>query len=136
MLTAQLVHTNGLSCAAPASSTAGFYAVLLQVSPICVTGSRVEVHGAVAVVLGPLVLVHDAHANWSTESDTKLCTRLDLDSVLFISGGGDGALSWSSPRHLGLNIRLFEFETWRASIYDTADTAAMRLAVAVVIVSN
>jgi hypothetical protein len=64
-------HTNSLASTASATSTAGLDAVLLQVGPIGVTGAGVQVHGAVAVVLGPLVLVHDAHANGRAQGDSK-----------------------------------------------------------------
>jgi hypothetical protein len=63
--------TNSLASTASATSTAGLDAVLLQVGPIGVTGAGVQVHGAVAVVLGPLVLVHDAHANGRAQGDSK-----------------------------------------------------------------
>jgi hypothetical protein len=46
-------QTNSLASTASATSTAGLDAVLFQVGPVGVTGAGVQVHGAVAVVLGP-----------------------------------------------------------------------------------
>ena len=95
------------------------------------TGTRVQVHGAVAVVLGSLVLVHDAHANGGAQSDAKLGARLDLDLVLFIARRRDGALSRSASGHLGLDVGLGELHAWRHSVDDAADTEAVRLAIAI-----
>lgn len=123
--------TDGLASTASTTSTAGLDAVLLQVSPVGVTGTRVQVHGAVAVVLGSLVLVHDAHANGGAQSDTKLGARLDLDLVLLIAWCCDGALSRSASGHLRLDVGLGELHARRDSVDDTSDTEAVRLAIAI-----
>lgn len=91
----------------------------------------VQVHGAVAVVLGPLVLVQHAHANGCSQRDAKLGARLDLDPVLFVSRCRDCALPGSAARHLWLDVRLVEAETWWAAVHDAAYAAAVRFAIAV-----
>lgn len=78
------------------------------------------VHGVVAVVLGPLVLIHDAHANWRSQSDSKLGARLYLHAVLLVSRGRDRALSWTTASHLGLDVGLCEAHARR----DTVDNAS------------
>lgn len=95
------------------------------------TGTGVQVHCAVSVVLGSLVLVHDAHANGRSQRDAKLGARLDLDLVLFIARCCDGALSRSTSGHLRLDVGLGELHAWRHSVDNTSDTEAVRLAVAV-----
>jgi hypothetical protein len=124
-------QTDGLASTASATSTAGLDTVLLQVGPVGVTGTGVQVHGAVAVVLGSLVLVHDAHANGRAQGDSKLGARLDLDLVLFIARCRDGALSRSTSGHLRLDVGLCELHARRHSVDDASDTEAVRLAIAV-----
>jgi hypothetical protein len=124
-------QTNSLASTASATSTAGLDAVLFQVGPVGVTGAGVQVHGAVAVVLGSLVLVHDAHANGRAQGDAKLGARLDLDLVFFIARCRDGALSRSASGHLRLDVGLCEFHARRHSVDDASDTEAVRLAIAV-----
>jgi hypothetical protein len=124
-------QTNSLASTASATSAAGLDAVLLQVGPVGVTGAGVQVHGAVAVVLRSLVLVHDAHANGGAQGDSKLGARLDLDLVLFIARCRDGALSRSASGHLRLDVGLCELHAWRHSVNDASDTETVRLAIAV-----
>ena len=95
------------------------------------TGAGVQVHGAVAVVLGSLVLVHDAHANGGTQGDAKFSARLDLDLVLLIARCGDGALSRSASGHLRLDVGLCELHARRHSVDNASDTEAVRLAITV-----
>jgi hypothetical protein len=44
-----------------------------------------EVHGAVAVVLGSLVLIQDHHADRSAQGDAKLGAGLDLHFIFLVS---------------------------------------------------
>ena len=123
--------TNSLTRTASATPTASLDTVLLQVGPVGVTRARVQVHGAVAVVLGSLVLVHNAHANGGAQCDSKLGSRLDLDLVLLIAWCRNGALSRSASGHLRLDVGLGELHARRHSVDDTSDTKAVRLAIAV-----
>lgn len=123
-------RTDGLTRTTPSSTAAGLDTVLLQVSEIRMAGSRVEVHGAVSVVLRPLILVTDDHTDRCSESDAKLCPGLDLNSVLLISGSRESTLARSAAGHLRLDIILGEFHPWGTAIDDTADRAAMRFAIA------
>lgn len=93
-------------------------------------GAGEEVHCAVAVVLRPLVLIADHHSNWRAQCHTKLCARLDLDSVLLVARGRQGALAGSAAGHLRLDVALGELHARRAAVDDTADGAAVRLAIA------
>lgn len=122
---AQGSHTDGLSCTASAATTAGLDTVLFQVGEVSMAGSRVHVHGAVSIVLGPLVFVPHHHAYWRAQGDTELGSRLYLDPVLFVSRGCQSTLSGSPPCHLGLDVCLCELHAGRAPVDDAADRAAV-----------
>lgn len=93
-------------------------------------GTRVPVHCAAAVVLGALVFIAHHHSNWCAQRDTKLRAGLDLYSVLLVSRGRQGALSGTAAGHLGLDVVLGELHARRAAVDNTADGAAVRLAIA------
>jgi hypothetical protein len=79
----------------------------------------VFVHGAIAIVLGPLVFVHDAHGDRGAQCDTMFNPGLYFYTILLVSGCGDFALARSSPCELGLDVGLSELETrWAAVDYD------------------
>lgn len=122
--------TDSLTGTAATTTTAGLDTVLLEVGEIGVTGAGEQVHCAATVVLGALVLVADHHANRCTQSNTELCTGLDLDSVLLIPRGSQGTLAGTATGHLRLNITLGELHARGTSIDDTADGTAVRLAIA------
>jgi hypothetical protein len=117
--------TDGLTSTAPSTSRARLGPVLLQVGPVCVARAWVQVHRLIAIVLLPLVLVHDAQANWRAQCNAKLGTRLDLDAVLLVARGGDSRLTRSPARHLRLDVVVCEGHTWRAAVDDGADGEAM-----------
>lgn len=117
--------TDGLSCTAPATATACFDAIFLQVCPIGVARTRVEVHGAVAVILRPLVLVHDPHANGRSQRDAKLGAGLDFHTILLVARGGDCALARPTAGHLGLDVGLGELHARRAAVDNATDGEAV-----------
>lgn len=82
------------------------------------TGSWVHIHRLVAIVLLALVLVHDPETNWCAKGDTKLRARLDLHTILLVSGCSYGGLAWSAARHLGLDVSVCESHAWWASVDD------------------
>jgi hypothetical protein len=122
--------TNGLAGTAPTPTRAGLHAVLLQVRPVRMAGSWVHVHCLVAVVLLPLVLVHDSETDRRAQCDAKLGTGLYLDAIFLITWGRYGGLARSSARHLGLDIVVCEGHAWRAAIDNGTNRQAMRLAIA------
>jgi len=122
--------TDGLTGTAAATTTAGLDAVLLEVGEVGMAGTRVQVHCAATVVLGPLILIADHDSNWSAQCNAELCARLDLDAILLIARGCQGALAGTAAGHLGLDIVLGELHTGRAAVDDTADRAAVRFAIA------
>jgi hypothetical protein len=78
------------------------------------------IHSIIRIVLGPLVLVHDAHGNRGAEGDAVFRAGVDLDAVLFVARRRDGALARTSACELGLDVGLVEGETWRAAVdYDS-----------------
>lgn len=93
--------------------------------------SRVHVHRAAAVVLRSLVLVADYHPDRSTQGDAEFRPRLDFHTVLLVSRGREGALAWSSPSHLRLDVVLCEFHARRTAIDNAADGAAVGFAISV-----
>lgn len=72
MVLSRGARTDGLARTAPASARARLDTILLHVRPVGMARSRVHVHGLVAIVLFPLVLVHDAHANRRAQRDAEL----------------------------------------------------------------
>lgn len=122
--------TDCLTGTAAATTAAGLDAVLLEVGEVGMAGTRVQVHCAAAVILGPLVLIADHHTNWGAQCNPELCARLDLDTVLLIARGCQGALAGTAAGHLGLDVVLGELHAGRAAVDDTADRAAVRLAIA------
>lgn len=121
--------TNGLTGTTATTTAAGLDAVLLEVGQVGVTGAGVQVHGAVAVVLGSLVLVAHHHANRSSQCNSKLRSGLDFNAVLLITRRRQSTLAGTSPGHLGLDVVLGEFHSWGAAIDDAADGAAVRFTV-------
>lgn len=124
------ILTNCLSGAAATTTAARLDAVLLQVCPVSMTRARVQVHGAVAVVLGALVLIHDTHANGGAQRHTELGARLDLNAILLVARGCDCALSRTAAGHLGLDVGLAELHARRTAVNNAADGKAVRLAIA------
>lgn len=92
--------------------------------------ARVQVHCAAAVVLGALVFIAHHHSNRCAQRDAKLRAGLDLYSVLFVSRGRQGALPGTAAGHLRLDVVLGELHAWRTAVDDTANGAAVRLAIA------
>ncbi len=73
-----------------------------------VTGAWESVHCAFPIVLRPLVFIfHDEHDR-SPQGDPKLCAAVYFYQVLFVPRRCKGALSWSSPSELGLDISFGE----------------------------
>ena len=124
-------RTNGLSGTTPATARARLDTVLLHVRPVCMARPWVDIHSLVSIILLPLVLVHDAHANRRSQRNAKLSARLDFHPVLLIAGSCDCALTRSSARHLGLDVRLCEGHARRAAIHYAPHRQAVGLAVAV-----
>lgn len=122
--------TDGLTGTAAATTAAGLDAVLLEVGEIGMAGTGVQVHCATTVVLGPLILVANQHANWGTQCNAELCAGLDLDAILLIARGCQGALAGTAAGHLGLDVVLGELHAGRDTVDDTADGTAVRLAIA------
>lgn len=91
---------------------------------------RVHIHSLVAVVLLPLVFIHDFQTNWRAQCDAKLGARLYLYTVLLVSRCGYGRLARSAARHLGLDVVVCESHAWRAPVDNGADGKAVRLAIA------
>lgn len=90
----------------------------------------IHIHGLIAVVLGALVLIHDANADRCAQCDAELSTRLDLNLVLLISRSCDRGLSGTAACHLGLDIGFGKLHTRRAAVNDGANTEAVGLAIA------
>jgi len=89
----------------------------------------VHVHGLVAVVLLPLVLIHDPQTNWRAQCNAKFGARLYLHPVLLVPRRGYGRLAWSAARHLGLDVVVCESHAWRAPVDNGADGETVRLAI-------
>ena len=68
------------------------------------TRPREAIHSLIPVILGPLILVHDAHADGRAQRDAELRAGLDLDPVLLIAGCGDGGLARPPTCELRLNV--------------------------------
>lgn len=83
-------------------------------------GPGVQVHRTAAVILWSLILIAHNHRNWRAEGVAILSTGLNLDSVLFIAGGGESALAGTATGHLRLDVGLGESHAWRAAIDDAA----------------
>lgn len=122
--------TNSFACTASASSTAGLYAVFLQVCPICMAGPWVHIHSLVSIILLALVLVHDTNANWRAQCDTELCAGLDLYTIFLVSWGRNRGLARPTARHLGLYVALIKGHAWRAAVDYGTDAEAVRLSIA------
>lgn len=75
--------TDGFPGRATASSAACFDAVFLQIGPVCVTWTGIEIH--FSVVVRALVEVLNKHSYRCAKGGVELCTRLDLHSILLIS---------------------------------------------------
>jgi hypothetical protein len=75
--------TDGFPGRAASSAAACFYPVFLEIGPVCVTWTGIEIH--FRVVVGSLVEILDEHSNRCAECRVELCARLDLYSVLLIS---------------------------------------------------
>jgi hypothetical protein len=93
-------------------------------------GSWVHVHRLVAVVLLPLVLVHNSETNGRAQRDAKLGTGLYLHAIFLITRSRYGRLARSSTRHLGLDVVVCKGHAWRATIDNGTNRQAMRLAIA------
>lgn len=121
--------TNRLTGTTATTTAAGLDAVLLQIGQVGVTGAGVQVHGAVAVVLGSLVFVAHHHANRSSQGNSKLRSGLDFNAVLLITRRRQSTLTGTSAGHLGLDVVLGEFHSWGAAVDDAADRAAVRFTI-------
>ena len=113
-------YTYGFSSTTSTTATTCLDTVFLEVREIGMTWSRVEIHGAIPVVLWPLVLIQYQHPNWSPKSNAEFGAGLDHDLVLFVSRCCQGALPGSPSSHLGLDICLSERHARRTAIHDTA----------------
>ena len=122
--------SNRLSRTASAPSAAGSDAVLLLVGVVRVAGPGEHVHGAAAVVFGPLVLIADHESYGGPESDAELGAGLDLDAVFLVAGGGEGALPRPPAGHLRLDVVFCDLHAWRAAVDNASYGAAVRLTVA------
>jgi hypothetical protein len=91
---------------------------------------RVHIHRLVAIILFPLVLIHDPQPNWCTQSDAKLGTRLYLYAILLVTGGCNGGLAWPPARHLRLNVVVGEGHARWAAVDDGTNGEAVRFAIA------
>ncbi|RBQ72295.1 hypothetical protein VDGD_21454 [Verticillium dahliae] len=121
---------NGLARRGAAASGGSLDAVLGEVGPVGVRGTRETVHRLVAVILGTLVLVGHEHAKRCAQGVAKLGAGLDGDAVLLIAGCCDGRLAGPATCKLGLNVGLVEGEARGHPIDNDADGFAVGLAVA------
>jgi hypothetical protein len=122
---------NGLPCTASPSTAARLHAVLLQVCPIRMTWSRIEVHRRIPIVVRSLILVANNHCDWGSQCDSKLRARLNLDHVHLIPRRRQRTLAGSSSRHLRLDILLCELHSWRNAVNDTSYRPTVRFSIAV-----
>lgn len=63
--------TDGFPGRTAPSAAACFYAVFLEIGPICVTWTGIEIH--LGVVVRSLVEVLDEHTDWCSKSSIELC---------------------------------------------------------------
>ena len=82
--------SNCLTGRAAATARRGLGAVLLEVSPVSMAGTGVEVDSLVAVVLWSLILVGNSQENRCAKSDAIFSARVDSDAIFLVTGGGDG----------------------------------------------
>lgn len=81
--------------------------------------------------LGALILVLDHHHHGETEGEAILNTRLDLNSVLLVAGGCDGALAGTAAGQLWLDIGLGDSQLSRNISNCASDRLSVGLAPAV-----
>lgn len=85
------------------------------------TRSREEVHLVALVIVRSLILVQHPQSNRSSQGDAEFGAGLDFNFILFVSGGGDGALSGAPACQLWLYVGLCELHAWRTAIDDCGD---------------
>lgn len=121
--------TNGFSCAATSSTTAGLDTVLFLVGVICMARPWEHVHCASTVILWSLIFIFHHQPNWRPQCNTELCPGLYLNSVFLISRSCESALSWASAGHLRLDIIFCQFHSRRTAINYGSYRATMRFAI-------
>ena len=97
-------RTNCFSRTGSTTTTTRSNAVLHLVRQVGMVRPWILVHGAVPIVLGPLIFVHDPHRNRCPKRDAMFCSRLYLYLILFITRRGYGALAGPSPCELRLDV--------------------------------
>ena len=112
---------NGLAGAASAAAARGFDTIFVKVGVIGVGWTRVLVHCVAAIIFGPLIFVSDNERDGCAKRQAIFRAGLDFYPVPFISRGGKGGLTWSTPCHLRLDVcGGIERKTWRTAIDYTA----------------
>ncbi|KAH3661217.1 hypothetical protein OGAPHI_006624 [Ogataea philodendri] len=118
---------NRLSGRRSSSSRRSLHSVFRKIGEIRMRWSWENIH--LSVIFWSLILVLHNHRNRSTQSLAKLRSRLNLNSVLFVSWSSQLGLARTSSRQLRLDVLLSKTHVWWYSVHNTSNRAAVRLTV-------